>query len=72
MKAVIDETLDLDMADPAYAPKIKRMIAKAFDDVPRIPLWQPSLDSATRKDLSGYTTWFHRQPDVRNLTLAKA
>ena len=24
-----------------YAPKIKRMIAKAFDEVPRIPLWQP-------------------------------
>ena len=32
--------------------KIKRMIAKAFDDVPRIPLWQPFLDSAMRKDVA--------------------
>ncbi len=67
MKTLVDESLHLDVADPAYAPKVKRMIAKAFDDVPRIPLWQPYLDSAMRKDVAGYTSWFHRQPDVRFL-----
>jgi peptide/nickel transport system substrate-binding protein len=72
MKELIDATLHLDMNDPAYTPKIKRMIAKAFDDVPRIPLWQPYLDSAMRKDVDGYTSWFHRQPDVRYLTPKKA
>lgn len=65
MKTLVDETLHLATDDPAYAPKIKRMIAKAFDDVPRIPLWQPYLDSALRKDIDGYTSWFHRQPDLR-------
>ncbi len=65
MKQLVEETLHIEQSDPAYAPKIKRMIAKAFDDVPRIPLWQPYLDSAMRKDLDGYTSWFHRQPDFR-------
>jgi peptide/nickel transport system substrate-binding protein len=72
MKNLVDETLHIDAADPAYAPKIKRMIAKAFDEVPRIPLWQPYLDSAMAKDLDGYSSWFHRQPDVRFMKPAKA
>jgi peptide/nickel transport system substrate-binding protein len=72
MKALIDETLHMETSDPTYAPKIKRMIAKAFDDVPRIPLWQPFLDSAMRKDVAGYTSWFHRQPDVRFMAPNKA
>jgi peptide/nickel transport system substrate-binding protein len=41
------------------------MLTIAFDEVPRIPLWQPYLDSAMKKDVYGYTTWFHRQPDAR-------
>lgn len=65
MQRLVDETLHTPASDPAYAPKIKRMIAKAFDDVPRIPLWQPYLDSALRKDVAGYSSWFHRQPDLR-------
>ena len=72
MKTLVDETLHMEMTAPEYAPKIKRMIAKAFDDVPRIPLWQPYLDSAMRKDLDGYTSWFHRQPDVRLMKPKKA
>jgi len=64
-----EETLHMEMSDPAYAPKIKRMIAKVFDDVPRIPLWQPSLESAMRKNLGGYEFWFHRQPDARKFSL---
>jgi peptide/nickel transport system substrate-binding protein len=62
---LVDETLHIGAEDPAYEPKIKRMLTIAFDDVPRIPLWQPYLDSAMRKDVDGYTTWFHRQPDAR-------
>lgn len=72
MKALVGETLHMPMSDPAYAPKMKRMIAKAFEDVPRIPLWQPSLDVAMRPDVAGYEFWFHRQVDVRALALKKA
>ena len=45
----------------------KRLIEIAFDDVPRIPLWQPNLNSAMSKDLKGYEFWFHRQLDARSL-----
>jgi peptide/nickel transport system substrate-binding protein len=72
MAKLVAETLHMDASDPAYAPKIKRMIAKAFDEVPRIPLWQPYLDSAIRKDVAGYSSWYHRQPDFRRLQLRKA
>ncbi len=72
MAKLVEETLHIASDDPAYAPKIKRMIAKAFDEVPRIPLWQPYLDSAIRKDVAGYSSWYHRQPDFRVLQLKKA
>ncbi len=72
MAKLVEETLHTASDDPQYAPKIKRMIAKAFDEVPRIPLWQPFLDSAIRKDVAGYSSWYHRQPDFRMLQLKKA
>lgn len=65
--ALTNETLHMAQSDPEYAPKIKRMIAKAFDDVPRIPLYQPYLDVAMRPGVGGYEYWFHRMPDVRTL-----
>jgi peptide/nickel transport system substrate-binding protein len=39
----------------------------AFEDVPRIPLFQPLLDVAMQKNISGYRYWFHRQLDYRQL-----
>ena len=72
MAKLVEETLHLDTSDPAYEPKIKRMIAKAFDELPRIPLWQPYLDSAIAKNVAGYSSWYHRQPDFRMLQVKKA
>ena len=57
-------------ADPAYAPNVRRMISIVFDDVPRIPLWQPSLNSAVIKGLEGYQYWFYRGVDARSLTIS--
>jgi peptide/nickel transport system substrate-binding protein len=54
----------------AYAKNVTGMIKKAFDEVPRIPLFQPSLSIALQKNVTGYRYWFHRQLDYR--TLAKA
>jgi peptide/nickel transport system substrate-binding protein len=54
----------------AYAKNVAGMIKKAFDDVPRIPLFQPALSVALQKNVTGYRYWFHRQLDYR--TLAKA
>jgi hypothetical protein len=40
--------------------------------VPRIPLFQPYLNVATQKNISGYVYWFHRQLDYRSLVKADA
>ena len=39
-----------------------------YEDVPRIPLYQPALSSAMTPKIGGYEYWFHRQPDARPLT----
>jgi peptide/nickel transport system substrate-binding protein len=50
-----------------YEASVKGFLKKAFDDVPRIPLYQANLDVALRPDIDGYHFWFHRQIDYRQL-----
>jgi peptide/nickel transport system substrate-binding protein len=50
-----------------YEKDVKGFVNKAFVEVPRIPLFQPYLNVATQKNISGYTYWFHRQLDYRSL-----
>ncbi|MFN3746748.1 MAG: ABC transporter substrate-binding protein [Hyphomicrobiaceae bacterium] len=54
----------------AYDKNVQGFVRKAFDEVPRIPLFQPTLSAAMQKYVSGYRYWFHRQLDYR--TIAKA
>lgn len=68
IEQLVDNTLHMDVNNPEYAPNVKRMIEIAFTDVPRIPLYQPYLDAATQKNVSGFTSWFHRQLDCREIT----
>jgi peptide/nickel transport system substrate-binding protein len=70
MTDLVIRTLDMSEVDPAYAPNVRRMISIVFDDVPRIPLWQPSLNSAVVKGLEGYQYWFYRGVDARSLTIS--
>ncbi|MCP5367986.1 MAG: ABC transporter substrate-binding protein [Hyphomicrobiales bacterium] len=65
VEKLVDETLHMDTANPQYEANVKRMIAIAFADVPRIPLYQPYLDAAMQKNVTGYASWFHRQLDCR-------
>ncbi|MGH1352793.1 MAG: ABC transporter substrate-binding protein [Methyloligellaceae bacterium] len=67
---LVGETLHMETDNPEYTPKIKRLIEIAFDDVPRIPLWQPMLSSAMKPELEGYEYWFHRQLDARKFKKA--
>jgi peptide/nickel transport system substrate-binding protein len=46
---------------------VKDMIQLAYDEVPRIPLFQPTMDVAMQKNVMGYQYWFHLQPDYRQL-----
>ncbi|WP_108658678.1 ABC transporter substrate-binding protein [Acuticoccus kandeliae] len=66
IEALVEATLHAPVDDPDYAPKIKRMIEIAFEDLPRIPLYQPSLNVASN-GADGYVYWFHRQLDARPL-----
>lgn len=68
IEKLVDETLHMAVSDPAYAGNVKRMMEIAFTDVPRIPLYQPYLDAATQKNVDGFTSWFHRQLDCREIT----
>jgi peptide/nickel transport system substrate-binding protein len=68
IKSLVDSTLNMAIDDKQYTPNILRMVDIATDEVPMIPLWQPSLDVVMRKDVSGYVNWFHRQLDIRAFT----
>ena len=52
-----------------YEKSVKGFVDKAFVEVPRIPLFQPYLNVALQRNVTGYRYWFHRQLDYR--TLAK-
>lgn len=70
VEALVDETLHMEATAPEYEKNIKRLIEIAFEDVPRIPLYQPYLDAAMQKDITGYASWFHRQLDCRSIQKA--
>lgn len=48
-----------------YAEQVRSFVKMAFDDVPRVPLFQEYLDVAIAKPVEGYTYWYHRQMDAR-------
>jgi len=55
-------------ADPAeYEQRVKAFIGQAFHDTPRVPLFQSNLDVAMKPNVLGYTYWFHRQIDFRQI-----
>ena len=58
-------------ADPTlYAQDVVNFVQRAFDDVPNVPLYQPQLNVAMRRNVGGYRYWFHRQVDYRPLVKA--
>lgn len=67
MEALVNETLDMPVDNPKYETNIKKMIAIAIADVPRVPLYQPYLDAAMSQKVSGFQSWFHRQLDCAPL-----
>ena len=44
-----------------------QMIALAAQQVPMVMLWQPNLEAVMAKNVDGFTYWFHRQTDYRDL-----
>jgi peptide/nickel transport system substrate-binding protein len=54
----------------AYDADVKGFVDLAFTDIPRIPLYQPYVNVAMQKNVSGYQYWFHRRLDYRALVKA--
>ncbi len=52
---------------PEYEAAVKGFIDIAFEEVPRVPIFQPLLNVAMQKNVTGYRYWFHRQLDYRQL-----
>jgi peptide/nickel transport system substrate-binding protein len=50
-----------------YDKDVKGFVDLAFTDIPRIPLYQPFVNIAMQKNISGYQYWFHRRLDYRAL-----
>jgi peptide/nickel transport system substrate-binding protein len=53
-----------------YDTDVKGFIDRAFTDMPRIPLYQPYVNVAMQKNVSGYQYWFHRRLDYRAMVKA--
>jgi peptide/nickel transport system substrate-binding protein len=50
----------------AYEKDVKGFVDLAFADMPRIPIFQPFVNVAMQKNVSGYQYWFHRRLDYRS------
>lgn len=53
-----------------YGHDVRGFVDLAFAEVPRIPLFQPYVNVAMQKNVSGYQYWFHRRLDYRALVKA--
>ncbi len=51
-----------------YDASVKGFVDLAFDDVPRIPIFQPYANVAMQKNVDGYAYWFHRRLDYRSMS----
>jgi peptide/nickel transport system substrate-binding protein len=49
----------------AYEKSVKAFVDLAYTDLPRIPLFQPYVNVAMQKNVTGYQYWFHRRLDYR-------
>lgn len=50
-----------------YEKSVKGFVDQAYADMPRIPLYQPYVNVAMQKNVTGYQYWFHRRLDYRTL-----
>ncbi|MBL6612890.1 MAG: ABC transporter substrate-binding protein [Reyranella sp.] len=51
----------------AYDAMARKMIGLEATDLPVIPLWQANQEAVMARSVSGYTYWYHRQIDFRDL-----
>jgi peptide/nickel transport system substrate-binding protein len=62
---LVEVSLPMATDAPEWEGNMKRLIEIGFDEVPLIPLWQPTLEVAMAPGVTGFVNWFHRQLDIR-------
>ena len=69
--AEIDRLIAASQFEPDQA-KYKGMAIELItlfaNESPMIMLWQPNQDAVMSADVSGFTYWYHRQVDYRDMT----
>jgi peptide/nickel transport system substrate-binding protein len=53
-----------------YETSVKAFVDLAYTDLPRIPIFQPYVNVAMQKNVTGYQYWFHRRLDYRAFSKA--
>jgi peptide/nickel transport system substrate-binding protein len=68
LDGMIDAAVDAAAVNDAakYETNVRGFVDLAFDDMPRIPLFQPYVNIAMQKNITGYQYWFHRRLDYRS------
>jgi peptide/nickel transport system substrate-binding protein len=51
-----------------YDTSARRMITLLSEQVPLLLMWQPLHEAVMAPSVDGYTYWFYRQVDFRDLT----
>jgi peptide/nickel transport system substrate-binding protein len=69
MDALIEGARDAAAVGDAktYDKDVKGFVDLAYADIPRIPIFQPYVNVAMQKNITGYQYWFHRRLDYRAL-----
>lgn len=65
IEQLVKDSLPMAIENPQWDINIKRLIEIGFDEVPLVPLWQPTMEVAMAPGVTGYVNWFHRQLDIR-------
>jgi peptide/nickel transport system substrate-binding protein len=65
--ARLTESARYEVDDAKYDEAAIEMIRLFVDEAPMIMLWQANQDAVMRKDVKGFTYWYHRQLDYRDL-----
>ena len=68
LDGMVDAAVDAAAINDAakYETNVRGFVDRAFADMPRIPLFQPYVNIAMQKNVSGYQYWFHRRLDYRS------
>jgi len=62
---LVEVSLPMAIDAPEWDGNMKRLIEIGFDEVPIVPLWQPTMEVAMAPGVTGFVNWFHRQLDIR-------